>query len=501
MVARLYLLFLWMPLFLFSGEFTASINRSEVSLSEGFTLTLTLKDASAKTSPSIEPLTNDFHVNSQQQFSNTSFINGKVTASTSWKYILIPFSEGEIIIPSLSLMTSEGVLSSAPLKIQAVKSLAPTTAAPISDDVVISTQLSNENPYKNEPIFLTIRLTSQQMMANIQAQKLHVEDAIVEIESQPKVYEKIVDGARVKVIEFGYLITPLKAGTLKIPSHVVQGSGTVKWKHNTRSFFDNDFDPFFMMQGFDQLKPFSLATGDTVLNVLPPHPDVNPWLPAKSLRIEEVWDDTQPLQVGEFFTRGFKIDAEGISSTQLPNLNDQQVGNNKFKIYADKPELKDETKEGRVISSRKEQYTIIPQQAGTLTLPEISVSWWDVSKNQKVTRVIPSRTLNVIPAQEGSQKTPVTDVAESKIEPAIISDASINPLLYGIISVLAGFLLLVLIWGILLQKRVNRLLSPLDGAKPVKPAKVVPVQVKSSFDPFAVAPKSKKEKLNDLNPT
>ena len=498
MVTRFYLLFLLLPMFLFSGEFTARVNHSEVSLSEGFMLTLTLKDASAKTSPSIEPLAHAFHVNSQQQFSNTSFINGKINVSTSWKYALIPLNEGEMEIPSLSLMTSEGVLSSEPIKINAVRGPVTGNASLSSDEVIVSAHVNNENPYKNEPIFLTIRLTSQQMMANIQAHKLQMEDAIVEIESQPKIYEKIVDDTRVKIIEFGYLITPLKSGPLKIPSHIVQGGVAVKWKHNTRSFFNNDFDPFFMMQGFDQLKPFALATGEINLNVLPPHPEVNPWLPAKSLRIEEIWDESQPLQVGEFFTRTFKIDAEGISSSQLPNLNDYQSLGNKFKVYADKPELFDETKEGRIISSRKEQYTMIPQQAGSLILPEISVSWWDVSKNQKVTRVIPARTLNVLPSSQESILQDKPELAPTdKTNESIVETTSIIPILYGVIVALAAILLSVIIWGGVLQNRMKKMQSPVVQPKPLK---ATPHQ-KSTFDPFKEAPRSKKEKLNDLNPT
>ena len=88
------ILFLLAPLFLFSGEFHAAASRSEVGVGETITLTLTLKEASAKVFPSTESLKNDFLVQSQQQFSNTVFQNGAMSSTTGWKLVLIPQKEG-----------------------------------------------------------------------------------------------------------------------------------------------------------------------------------------------------------------------------------------------------------------------------------------------------------------------------------------------------------------------------------------------------------------------
>ena len=77
------------------------------------------------------------------------------------------------------------------------------------------------------------------------------------------------------------------------------------------------------MTGFERLKPFSLSTSEAVLDVQPPAAGVNPWLPARSLNLVEIWDDSQTLQAGEPIALGFKIVAEGILSNQLPSLADQ----------------------------------------------------------------------------------------------------------------------------------------------------------------------------------
>src|SRR5689334_21807097 len=83
-----HFVYMFLPFFLFSGEFRASVSQNEVGVGESFALTLTLIDASAQVSPSIEPLRKSFSIHSQQQSSNTVYNNGKLSSSTTWKYVL-----------------------------------------------------------------------------------------------------------------------------------------------------------------------------------------------------------------------------------------------------------------------------------------------------------------------------------------------------------------------------------------------------------------------------
>lgn len=497
MVAYLTLVFSLLPLLLFSGEFTANVNRNRINLGESITLNLVLKDASAKGNPSIDALKKTFSITSQHQLSNTVMVNGKMTSSTTWKLTLIPQKEGDAVIPSIWINTSKGILSSQPLTIQVAKRSA-VQHSEVSDDseVFLAIDVSNAKPYKNEPVIYTIRMLSKSDLANIQMQKIHLENAMIEAHGEPKITRKVFNGVSVNVIECDYLITPLKAGSLKIPSTIIQGMVPTR-RNLSSSLFDDDFDPFSMMQGFDRLKPFAVATEEVVLDVQPPVADMNPWLPARSLRLEEVWDESQSLQVGEPFTRGFKVIAEGIKSSQLPSFADLQKSDPLFKIYADKPELGDEEKSGTLQSYRKEQYTLIPQQPGTQTLPELSVVWWDVEKKEKVVASIPSRTLQILPAPETSLKSEMTPAAEKTFsfpgQQEFVDQK--NPLLYAFIAGLAVLLIAAIFWGILLQKKILRLTKP-----PVH-RKVKEAPKKKPKKPAPSPSKNKNEKLPDLNPT
>lgn len=487
MVKYLFSLFVLLPTLLFSGEFTASVSRNPVNLGESFTLSLTLRDASAKGTPAIDALKKSFSIHSQQQMFNTVVVNGQVTSSTTWKYQLIPQREGEELIPPIILNTSEGIISSKPLTIRVVKAATATSDNPDTHALpILTTDVSNLTPYKNEPITYTVRIVSKRDMANISMQKVTLENAIIEKNGDPIAYQKVIDGVKTGIVEFHYLITPLKAGPLKIPSIQVEGVIPIR-KKARGNFFDDVPDPFAMIQGFNQLQPFALATEEVVFDVQPPVAGINPWLPARSLTIEEISNTSQSLQVGEPFTRSFQIIAEGIQSSQLPSLHNSLVHDPAFRVYADQPEFGDEGKEEKIKSYRKEQYTFIPQQAGDLILPELSIVWWDVTKKEKVISRIPSRTLKVLAAPEDpttSQAIP-TKVEENPPVAEPQGEWIQREWLYGVIAGLVVLLLIAVIWGIILRGRVLRFKKAPRLAHSKKK--------KSARD--------KQERLPDLNPT
>ena len=482
---------------LYSGEFTASVNRNQINLGENLNLNLTLKGAAAKEAPSFTSLKKTFFINSQNQSSSTVVINGKATSSFTWSLTLTPQAEGEAIIPPISIETSEGVLSSGPITVSVVKEGGNKGA--VSNGLILTSDMSNARPYKNESFVYTLRLTSTETLANIQMQKLSVEEAIVEANGEPKIYEKIVDGVRAGVLELSYVITPLKAGPLKIPSVFIQGDIVIKRSAQSRSsWFDDDFDFHPFMQGFDRLKPFTVVSEETILDVQPAVAGIVPWLPARSLKIEEIWNESQALQAGEPLIRGFKITAVGIKASQLPNLNHLQTDGPLFKIYADKPETGEEIKEEGIESFRKEQYTLIPQQAGDLTLPEISIIWWDTLKKERRIATVPFRIVHVQPAaQQSPIEQGVKEAAAIQSESTVLIQER-EPLFYAITAGLALLLFGAIIWGISLQKKIGWLTE-----KPVKNSeklnKNLPA-VSISIGKKKTA-KDKREKLPDLNPT
>lgn len=508
---------------LMAGSFSASVSSTEVHANEPFFLTLTLTDSSTKDAPAYAALNQQFLLHSQQKFAHTAINNGKVSSSMIWKLSLIPKTEGTVQIPPLAIQTKDGVLSTEPITLHVVKASASQAAKDSKDSMGLNlvNRVSNTSPYKNEPFVYTALLTSRLPLYNLQAQKLQVDDAIVELLGEPKLEEKQIGRNLMYVVEFHYLITPLKTGALNIPSITIQGAVPQKRKERLRSIFDDELESFAFMQGFDPLKPFTLVAETISLNVHPAIAEVSPWLPARSLTLTEQWPNEQFLRVGEPFSRGILIQAEGLKASQLPHLDELHHHAGIFKVYADSPKTQEKMSQGIIGSTRQEHYTLIPQQAGHWVLPEISIPWWDSVNKVKKTSTIPARTIEILPAagmplashdnpsvsQDAAiSSAPKTEVVAASTDVAMAAEESISAtspppyVLYGIMGALAFFLTVALFWGIVLHRKITNLTQDAPNTRgKLQPIKHMPPATHSVV---AIPNKSANDdKLPDLNPT
>lgn len=495
-----FVLILTPTFFLIAGEFTASVSNTQVRLSENFLLNLTLKDISPDDAPDVSALKENFLIHSQQHLIQKTIVNGKISSSITWKLSLSPKTEGVVQIPPITVSTAQGLLSTQSIALNVIKDSTPQSSVD-NTGINIITKVSNASPYKNEPLIYTALLTSKMPLYNVQTQKMQVEDAIVELLQEPKLEERVIEGVLLNVVEFSYLITPLKTGSLTIPSLPIQAAIPQKRKGHFNSAFNDDFDSFAIMPGFDRLKNFTLMSKEIQLDVLPVIAEISPWLPAKALSLEEQWPDDQTLRAGEPFSRGFLIKAEGLKASQLPHLEDLQSPNSTFKVYADKPEEQEKVMQGVVHSMRKEQYTLIPQQTGTLVLPEIAISWWDSVNKEKKISTIPARTVQILPPLQTGTSIPQENTSSAAMTGANeVSLSSVRPpyLLYGIIGTLIFFLAATLLWGFTLQRKI----ASITNEPSQKPKKPPAAKSQTTISPSATTiQKQKKEKLPDLNPT
>lgn len=459
-MVRHLLWLLCLPVFLQAGQFSASISSNQASLGETISLQLTLKEATFKEAPSTTVLKKHFVIHSQQQMSSTSIVNGKAFTSITWTLTLSPIKEGMVQIPPITISTKEGMLSTQPITLKVSKT-DPATEATGAHKPGVLAKVSHLAPYKNEPFIYTALLISKDPLYNVRTQKLHIDDAILEMPEEPKLEEKVVEGVLFHCVTLTYLITPLKPGTLKIPALAIQGSIPQKRKKSARSLFQDDIDLFAIMQGFDHIEPFALTTEELEVQVQPAVAEVKPWLVARALTLEEQWPDSTTLRVAEPISRTILIKAEGLKTSQLPHLEELQPKTAAFKTYADKPESTEKLVQGLLHSTRQEQYTLIPEREGTWELPEIAIDFWDPSSKTKKTARLPARTLTILPALTGAG-APVDEnsgVSSSGVEPIEVPITASSPSfwMYGVIGALAFFLSAALMWGYVLYRRIARL--------------------------------------------
>ena len=402
-------IFIPFPKSAFAASFTASTKLSNVTVGEGFTLEFRLSGAQPKGGPDLTVLEDNFIVYSTRQSSQTTIVNNNVSSSVNWIVTLMPKKEGTITIPAISIQSDAGILNSQTIDIQVEK---PSNIAQNGDDrtLFIDMQISKLNPYKNEPVLLTARLVARKSITNIGLSEIEVPNSIVEQIGNPEIYDAVLQGQRVKLIEARYLITPLESGSITIPPFVFQGEVESNRRRNSIS---SPFEVFGGM-GFASYDPFAVSSEEIVLDVKPPEENMKIWLPAYSYEVVGQWDGVDSAKVGEPLTLKLKTAAKGLAGTSLLSLEEQVFLSNDFKVYSDNPVMKNDftTDSDFIIGQREEVYTVIPQKEGEITFPEIKVEWWDIKNEKLAVSIVPAKTINIVQGTSQAKNTSEVIVQE-----------------------------------------------------------------------------------------
>ena len=80
----------------------ASVDRSNVELNESFTLKVTV-DTAIDVEPDASLLDEDFVVGTRSQLNNTTIVNGQISRSRTWTYVLMAKREGNLTIPPIRI--------------------------------------------------------------------------------------------------------------------------------------------------------------------------------------------------------------------------------------------------------------------------------------------------------------------------------------------------------------------------------------------------------------
>ncbi len=375
-----------LPQWVMAESATASLDRSIASWGESVLLQIRV-DGSADKDPDLSVLNNDFDILNQSQSSNYSLINGHMSRSKSWTINLMPKRKGDLVIPAISL----GNVSTQPLHLQVLAEQSFQSGLAEPKDIYLEVSANSQDVYVQAELLLTVKLFRAVNLVQAQLTEVDVPHAIIKKMGDDKSYETVRDQRRFVVTERRYAIFPEQSGVLHVPA--LQFTGQVV---SQRSMFNQAGRTLRITS-----KPLDI--------MVRPAPKVwlknQPWLPAKSVTIREIPTDAEAhLKVGEPFTRTVEIRAEGLTAEQLPAIftHSSLAG---FKLYPDKPELSTELGEHGLVGIRREKVAMIPTQAGDLSLPAVSIAWWDTATQIVHKSEVLQRMITVLPADNQAVAT------------------------------------------------------------------------------------------------
>ncbi len=400
---------------------TASLDRHQVY--EGDTVTLSLEtDGNIQASPDLSALEKDFELLGTGRSSNISIINGRQSVKTGWQVRLRPRHLGELNIPSIAI----GGDTTRPLTLK-VERIPPDVARRQADQLFVETQIENgkQPPYVQQQVKLIVRLYYRVRLLDGELSEPQPDgDVVFERLGDDKRYETVRDGKRYQVIEREYAMFPQRSGTLHIPSVVFSGRAAARnpsgQRRSPRSRMDSLMQRFFgedpFMDDFFSSSPFGQQGKRIVarspareLRVLPRPKDYQGsiWLPAADVELRDSWAENPPQpRAGEPITRTLTLRTKGLEDAQLPEI--QIPANDAYSVYPEQAITRNVLQDGWVVGERRQDFTIVPKQAGKLVVPAISVDWWDTRRNRERKTVLPRWELNVSPGNGVQAAVPQT---------------------------------------------------------------------------------------------
>ena len=481
---------------LLAATVSARLDRSTITLGETATLTIDVSGAGS-TQPDLRPLKKDFDIVNTGTSTQIQIINGHRSDRRELNISLQAHKTGQLTIPAIHI----GKQQTRPLKLT-VKDIPAVSQSAYGKSVWIEM----DSPMKKydrdimvqQEVPVTVKLFTSLPLTDVSLSAPSAEHTIVEKLGDDIQYDTQRNGKHYQVVEQHYVLFPEQAGDLVVKPVILRAltpdnsqpqkrSGSTPFK----SGFDDPFnDPFFknafggnsriqqmlqrsrMMLGGSQGKSITLRSNGIRFDVahIPEEARGQSWLPARQVSLSSSWQTNPPaLVTGEPATLTIAVKADGLTGTQIPTL---QIPENSthYSVYAEPAEMKSLTDGEHAIGISKQTFTIIPEQAGALNLPEIKLAWWNTRTRQLQWARLPGLKLNVkqgitsnAPQQpltpDSSENTPLPDESTSNATPSAATQTQLMQFITENREMFWGFVIILILVSIAFfrySKQVSR---------------------------------------------
>jgi hypothetical protein len=362
-------------------DISVSLDRETIGPDEQAVLQVEIsgpvQDLPAPTMPTLEK----FEVYSQGRSSNISIVNGQMSSSVTYRYILIPQAPGAYPISGISLqyngktysgnavtltVTSQGTSPANRLQQQA------TTPGGQGRDYFLEASVDESNPYVGQQITLTLRFcVAVQFYGSPSLEEPSTTGFWTEVLGNKAPYFQKISNRTYRVIERTYALFPSQAGPLTIGRATI--TTTVAVKSRARDPFDM-FGDFFGQGQQVQVRSEPLRV---IAKPLPEQGKPANFSGSVGKYSITVRANKLEVEAGQPVTVSIKIEGTGniksVAEPSIPDLPD-------FRVY--KASSNEQiSKAGQGISGAKIiEEVFIPKRPGELEIPSLSLDFFDPKK-------------------------------------------------------------------------------------------------------------------------
>jgi BatD DUF11 like domain len=378
-------------------------------ISPGETVELTLAhDGQTSSRPDLTALKQDFDIVGSSTSSNLQIVNGKISSTTQLELSLAPKRSGQLIVPSITWDSDRSprlTLNVTPNGSNGSgngNGNAGNAAAAANKRIFVETEVEPKSPYVQAAVHVAVRVYAAVPLAHADLEFPDTDAALVRQAGSDAVNTVEKNGQSYQVVTRHYLLFPQHSGHISITGPALSG----EIPDRTRALGLSD--PFSGLLAnspfngvFGTTKPIRIHADPIELEVQPRPASAGAsyWVPARNVTLQAHWNPSQPqAHVGDPITLDLRLQAEGLTAAQLPDLSTLLDIPTGLKAYPDAPGLKDTPQGNDVVGSRDQNIALIADEPGQFTIPELRLSWWDTRTNQTREAVVPAQTITMLPA-------------------------------------------------------------------------------------------------------
>lgn len=388
-------------------KFEAVVSKNKLGLNENLRVDFKMNDDGDNFTP---PNFDGFNiVGGPNQSVSNSWINGVRTFSKTYTYFLSPKERGRFIIGQASIEIDGDIYKTSTVEIQVTEAV-DSSASPQSndklmiDDIELVVEVSKNNPYLNEPIFIVYKLffspeinirnlgeIDSPNFKNFWSQKIDI--------PRLEIKRSSFKGKSFNYVEWKKtLLYPQKVGAIEINPMTLDVS--IDTPTNRRDFFGNVI--------YNQTSN-KVSSKNKVINVKPLPNQGRPkdFSGAVGNFNISLSSNKNELKATESFQLDLKV--SGTGNLKLFSLPDLAVPSSLEKYD---PEYKENVKvsvsgmNGSILNS----YTIVPQFQGKYPIPQIKFTYFNPSTKKYVTIFTKEKIIDVFDGPKLSNSDTGTNI-------------------------------------------------------------------------------------------
>jgi hypothetical protein len=397
------LLFITLSSSLHAASVTATLNKNVATENEVVQLTLRADFSDTGNGPDLSPLERDFDILGKSQNSQFSFNLGTSTALNFWVVTLMPKSVGTFEIPPIKIGDHE----SQPIRLT-IKSSPQLLDSNGNPPVMLKTEVSEIEPYLQQEVILSVKLYTSVALQNANRSVPSHPDLVIERLTDDQMNYQTVNGTQYQVITRDYLAFPQRSGLLTIPPQSIQAMINTS---TGRRMIKVQSEPLNL-----QVTPIPASyTGDA-------------WLPSSKVTVSTTLDKSNDApRIGDTLIWTINISAKGALPEQIPTLDFNSTRN--YKLYPKPPKFDNQKTADGVTGSQSITVEVVPTEQGTLTLPDINITYWNTETRAISTASASTQAIEIAPLPNTSSKTNDATTKKQTInEPLPAQTRSVAPI-------------------------------------------------------------------------